>query len=198
MGYLIAGFLLARSGRVEHIGYGAWLRQKALRLLTPYFVLSAAALIPKYALEHGGFQGLTLSYVAAAFFAPRQNVWGHFWWCKSGSNSGGGRPRRAVRMAFCAGWPEFVWSGAYFRHDADRLLGSGTAFETVQAPGVGFYQPVCVYILYLFLAGTGGCGTSRQPFSRAVVHSDPGDVRRRRALPCDSDLGLPQMQFSAL
>lgn len=77
--FLIAGFLLARSGRVEHIGYGAWLRQKALRLLTPYFVLSAAALIPKYALEHGGFQGLTLSYVAAAFFAPRQNVWGHFW-----------------------------------------------------------------------------------------------------------------------
>ena len=57
--FLIAGFLLARSRRVERIGYGAWLRQKALRLLTPYFVLSAAALIPKYALEHGGFQGLT-------------------------------------------------------------------------------------------------------------------------------------------
>lgn len=78
------------------------------------------------------------------------------------------------------------------------ILGHSHPNDWSTFPGVGFYQPVCVYILYLFLAGTGGCGTSRQPFSRAVVHSDPGNVRRRCALPCDSDLGLPQMQFSAL
>lgn len=75
----IAGFLLASSRSIERFGYGRWLGEKALRLLTPYFVLSLAALVPKYVLEHGGFSGLTPQYLITAFLVPRQNVWGHFW-----------------------------------------------------------------------------------------------------------------------
>lgn len=75
----IAGFLLASSRGVNRLGYSRWLSEKALRLLTPYFVLSLATLAPKYALEYGGFTGFTPQYLLTAFFVPRQNVWGHFW-----------------------------------------------------------------------------------------------------------------------
>lgn len=77
--FSIAGFLLASSKRIEQCGYAEWLGEKAIRLLTPYFVLSLLALVPKYALEHSGFAGFTPQYLLTAFFAPRQNVWGHFW-----------------------------------------------------------------------------------------------------------------------
>ena len=75
----VAGFLLASSQSIDRLGYGKWLWQKALRLLTPYFILSVLALVPKYILEHRGFEGFTLQYLLSAFFVPRQNVWGHFW-----------------------------------------------------------------------------------------------------------------------
>ena len=77
--FLIAGFLFAASKRIEQLNFGRWLWEKALRLLTPYFVLSALALVPKYALEHSGISDLTPEYILTAFFVPRQNVWGHFW-----------------------------------------------------------------------------------------------------------------------
>ena len=77
--FAIAGFLFAQSQSVERLGYGRWLKEKALRLLSPYFVLSLVALVPKYVLEHGGLSEFTPQYLAAAFFVPRQNVWGHFW-----------------------------------------------------------------------------------------------------------------------
>ena len=77
--FLIAGFLFAASERIEQLNFGRWLWEKALRLLTPYFVLSAIALVPKYALEHHGISDITPGYILTAFFVPRQNVWGHFW-----------------------------------------------------------------------------------------------------------------------
>ncbi len=77
--FTIAGFLLASSASIKRKGYLKWISDKALRLLTPYFVLSLLALLPKYHLEHGGFTGFTPFYLLEAFFAPRQNVWGHFW-----------------------------------------------------------------------------------------------------------------------
>ncbi len=77
--FFIAGFLFQNSSALERDGYGKWLGNKALRLLTPYVVLSVAALIPKYYCEHGGFDGFTPSYLLQVLFMPRIGVWGHFW-----------------------------------------------------------------------------------------------------------------------
>ena len=77
--FFIAGFLFQNSFALERDGYKKWLGNKALRLLTPYVVLSVAALIPKYYFEHGGFGGFTLSYLMKVLLIPRIGVWGHFW-----------------------------------------------------------------------------------------------------------------------
>jgi len=77
--FFIAGFLFQNSFALERDGYGKWLGNKALRLLTPYIVLSVAALIPKYYFEHSGFAGFTLHYLLQVLFIPRIGVWGHFW-----------------------------------------------------------------------------------------------------------------------
>lgn len=77
--FSIAGFLLANSKSIDDRGYGRWLKGKALRLLVPYFALSILSLAPKYAVEHGGLDGLEIQYIISCFFAPRQNIWGHFW-----------------------------------------------------------------------------------------------------------------------
>ena len=39
--FFIAGFLLCGSASIVRFGYFRWLKDKALRLFTPYFVLSA-------------------------------------------------------------------------------------------------------------------------------------------------------------
>ena len=77
--FWIAGFLLASSESIDRLGYGKWVGEKALRLLTPYVILSVIALIPKYILEHGGLSGLSTPYLVRTFLEPRQGVWGHFW-----------------------------------------------------------------------------------------------------------------------
>lgn len=49
--------------------------------MIPYFVLSIVALLPKYVLQPYLNDSLTLDgySIARAFFAPRENIWGHFW-----------------------------------------------------------------------------------------------------------------------
>lgn len=76
--FFIAGFLFMNSSSLERIGYEQWVKQKAKRLLIPYVVLSAVALIPKYYIENQSFAGFT-SYLIKAIFVPRIGVWGHFW-----------------------------------------------------------------------------------------------------------------------
>lgn len=77
--FAIAGFLFSRSEKMQKIGYIRWIKEKALRLLTPYFVISAVSLVPKYFLEHKTLDGITFKYIFEVFFAPRNSVWGHFW-----------------------------------------------------------------------------------------------------------------------
>ena len=79
MFFCIAGFLFSNSGSRRCSSYGIWLYRKALRLLTPYIVLTILTVFPKYFLEHHGFQGLTLQFLLQVFLIPRANVWGHFW-----------------------------------------------------------------------------------------------------------------------
>ncbi|MBO5567410.1 MAG: acyltransferase [Clostridia bacterium] len=77
--FFISGFLFQNSDSIERLGFGRWIGDKALRLLTPYLVLSYLALFPKYWVEHHGFTGLTLRTVLDTVFVPRLGVWGHFW-----------------------------------------------------------------------------------------------------------------------
>ena len=76
--FFIAGFLFMNSSSLEKNGYRRWIGQKALRLLTPYVILSVAAIVPKYYMENHGFDGFT-GYLFKVIFAPRSGVWGHFW-----------------------------------------------------------------------------------------------------------------------
>lgn len=77
--FFIAGFLFMNSTSWERLGFGCWIAQKAQRLLTPYVVLSAFALIPKYYVENHSLGGFTFGYLAKVVFIPRMGVWGHFW-----------------------------------------------------------------------------------------------------------------------
>lgn len=77
--FAIAGFLFARSDKLPKIGYASWIKEKTLRLLTPFFVINAVSLVPKYFLEHKTLGGITFKFILESFFAPRNSVWGHFW-----------------------------------------------------------------------------------------------------------------------
>lgn len=77
--FLISGFLLARSDSVLRLGYFVWLKDKALRLLTPYVVITFALMIPKYIYENNGLSGITFYDFILPFTEPRNGVFDHFW-----------------------------------------------------------------------------------------------------------------------
>lgn len=76
--FFVAGFLFMNSSKLERVGYGKWVGEKAVKLLTPYFVLSLVAIVPKFYLENRTFAGF-VPYLVKAIFVPRVGVWGHFW-----------------------------------------------------------------------------------------------------------------------
>lgn len=81
--FFIAGFLLIYSNSVQKRGYGKFAKQKTMKLLIPYFVLSLVFIVPKYFLSKAGYISDEVSggfmYITKATFSPRSNVWGHFW-----------------------------------------------------------------------------------------------------------------------
>lgn len=77
--FVIAGILLYNSKSLEQKSFFVFIKDKALKLLTPYFVLTAVFLIPKGFIEHGNFSFLNFEFILKAFFSPRDNTWGHFW-----------------------------------------------------------------------------------------------------------------------
>lgn len=77
--FFVSGFLFNNSTSLEKTGYPKWLKQKAIKLLTPYIVISIISFFPKYFIENHSFQGLSLTYFAELILVPRKSVWGHFW-----------------------------------------------------------------------------------------------------------------------
>ncbi len=77
--FCISGYLFAKSGSLEKDGYLKWIGNKSKRLLIPYFIISAISFIPKTLLENGALNDIGLGEVIECFFAPRLNIWGHFW-----------------------------------------------------------------------------------------------------------------------
>ena len=74
----IAGFLLMNTSAIEKRGYANWVKDKAMKLLPPYLVLSGVAAVPKYYLENRRMVGFG-KHLISALFQPRLTVWGHFW-----------------------------------------------------------------------------------------------------------------------
>lgn len=77
--FCVSGYLFARSGSLKRDGYLKWIGDKSKRLLIPYFVISAISYIPKTLLEKATLTDIDLYDIFECFFAPRLNVWGHFW-----------------------------------------------------------------------------------------------------------------------
>ncbi len=77
--FCISGYLFTKSSSLERDGYFKWIGDKSKRLLIPYFVISAISFIPKTLLDNGNLNDIGLNELFECFFAPRFNVWGHFW-----------------------------------------------------------------------------------------------------------------------
>ena len=77
--FCISGYLFAKSKSLEKTGYFKWLCNKSKRLLIPYFVISAVSFVPKTLLEVGNLNNINAIEIFKMFFAPRLNIWGHFW-----------------------------------------------------------------------------------------------------------------------
>lgn len=138
--FLIAGFLFAASKRIEHTSFTKWITEKFLRLLTPYFVLSALALIPKYALEHNGFFDLTPEYVLITFLVPRQNVWGHFWFLP------------VLFLLYCI-FGAFRKTGLMKQKMVDIFLLILTLWGHFQKPEIQWFgvRDICDFAVYFFV-----------------------------------------------
>lgn len=76
--FFISGFLFQNSHSLQERGYETYIKDKALRLLTPYLFWSLIAAIPKYYVENSSFTGVGKA-VLDVFINPRASVWGHFW-----------------------------------------------------------------------------------------------------------------------
>ncbi len=77
--FCIAGYLFIKSNSLERDGYLKWITDKGKRLLIPYFVISVVSFVPKTLLENGNFNNIGTKEFLECFFAPRLNIWGHFW-----------------------------------------------------------------------------------------------------------------------
>lgn len=77
--FIIAGILLYNSKSIANKSFISFIKEKAVKLLTPYFVLTALFILPKGYIEHGNFGFLNLNFIARSFLVPRENTWGHFW-----------------------------------------------------------------------------------------------------------------------
>lgn len=79
--FFIAGFLFKYTTQKNKKPYLSFIKNKTIKFLTPYFVLSAIAIFPKILMSE--FVNDTVSfdwyYVFQTIFNPRLNVWGHFW-----------------------------------------------------------------------------------------------------------------------
>ena len=79
--FFLGGYLLVHSKSIDRQTYSAWAKEKLIKFLVPYVVLTLLAFIPKAMLgdttdvvEH------SLGYLLkTTFLIPRVGVWGHFW-----------------------------------------------------------------------------------------------------------------------
>jgi fucose 4-O-acetylase-like acetyltransferase len=76
-----SGYLLVYTKQIDRKSFSEYVGQRAKRLLIPYFVLSLIGVIPKFLFSSVLNDSLSLDAISLtrAFFVPRENIWGHFW-----------------------------------------------------------------------------------------------------------------------
>ncbi len=82
--FFISGVLMKYTHRGKSLCMGEYLyfiRKKAMRLLTPYFVLTLLAFVPKILVAQYVTNKVlvTFNYFIKVFLVPRESIWGHFW-----------------------------------------------------------------------------------------------------------------------
>lgn len=76
-----SGFLFAYTKQTNRKSFREYTRQRGVKLLTPYFVLSLVGILPK--ILAGTILNDTLELdamqIVRTFLVPRKGIWGHFW-----------------------------------------------------------------------------------------------------------------------
>lgn len=77
----MSGYLLIYSGGLKKYGSKNYIKKRAVKLLTPYFLLSVVAFVPKVLLSSftSDKAEFSFEYLITNFLVPRDNIWGHFW-----------------------------------------------------------------------------------------------------------------------
>lgn len=80
---LISGFLCGYSKGYNKYGTGIYIKNRAVKLLVPYFALSLIALLPKIMvasyINDAMPEEVSAWFFIRTLFIPREGVWGHFW-----------------------------------------------------------------------------------------------------------------------
>lgn len=76
-----SGYLFAYTKQTERKTLGQYVKQRTIKLIVPYFLMSLIGIVPKILASPLLNDHLTLDaiQITRAFFVPRENVWGHFW-----------------------------------------------------------------------------------------------------------------------
>lgn len=76
-----SGFLFSYSKQTDRKTFKEYLKQRSIKLLIPYFALSFIGVVPKYLCSPVLNDSLSWDPLSLlrAFFVPRANIWGHFW-----------------------------------------------------------------------------------------------------------------------
>ncbi len=76
-----SGYLMAITNQSDKYGFLKYAARRAKRILVPYFVFSLVGLVPKVLFSSLLNDNLSFDFggIVQAFFVPRDNIWGHFW-----------------------------------------------------------------------------------------------------------------------
>ncbi len=77
----LSGFLVSKTKSIEYRGISEYLKNRTVKLLTPYIVLSLLCYVPKVLVSAyiNDTVELSLANFVRTILVPRENVWGHFW-----------------------------------------------------------------------------------------------------------------------
>lgn len=79
--FFVAGLLMKYTKSESRPPYLKFVKDKAIKFLTPFVIFTLLGFIPKNILANytNDNVSLSLNYFIKVFLSPRDNVWGHFW-----------------------------------------------------------------------------------------------------------------------
>lgn len=77
----VSAFLVTKVKSLERHGCKKYILSRAIKLFVPYVFMSLIGILPKILLRSFINDNIQISftYFIKAFFVPRYNIWGHFW-----------------------------------------------------------------------------------------------------------------------